>query len=216
VAVAPPQRPPLPNFGSLATAPADPRAMVPCGVCGTLLPVGHGQCLRCATPRGAIVDPNDPTATVYLPFGPHVPLKPLFRAGDLSAEGTGDAVRGWSWSAALLPTLWAARHRAWGLAVASGFLTALLLALFLSRAGFHRVFDPKGTLTGFLITCTLMFAVPRSLFAGFRGLAIAWQSGRYPDEASLRKADRRWSVWAIITVSLLVLFLGLAASLLKG
>src|SRR5207247_1548668 len=135
------------------------------------------------------------TATQYLPFGPPVPLIPLFRAGDDRQAEAGETVEGWNWAAALMPTLWAARHRVTWLAVTSGLLTLLLVGLYLIRASLHRTPDAGGTLTGFLVACALIFALPRSLFLGLRGNTLAWRSGLYSDREQLRKAQRKWTPW---------------------
>ncbi len=222
----PAARPPaLPQFGSLAAAGgppgfpgfhAFPVNRTSCGVCGTALFAGQRQCGRCNTPPGAIVNPNDPTATQYLPFGPHVPLIPLFRAGEDKQADKGEQVGGWNWAAALVPTIWAAKHRIKWLAFASGTLSGLIIALYLLRAALHRTPDAGGTLTGFLIACTLIFALPRSVVLGLRGNTLAWQSRLYPDREQLRKSQRSWTVWAIIGVSILVLLLGVVAAILNS
>jgi hypothetical protein len=213
----PASRPPLPHFGSLATAPLPAQPMMACGVCGTAIFPGQPKCLRCQTPPGYIIDPNDPTATNFLPFGPPVALKPLFRMGEeQSGEAPGDMIRGWNWGAALMPTIWAARHRFGWQAGVSGLLSVLLIGLYLLRAALHRTPDASGTLTGFLVICVLIFGVPRSLYAGLRGNSLAWRSGLYADRDSLQKTHRSWTTWAIIGVALLALLLGVIAGMLNA
>jgi hypothetical protein len=208
-------RSPLPQFGALAGYPARVPSLAACGVCGAPLAYGQAKCSRCETPPAFIVNPNDPTASGYIPFGPHVRLIPLFRAGeDRSNPDPESEVRGWNWAAALLPTLWAARHRLRWPAVASGLLTLLLIGLFLLRAPLHRTLDATGTLSGFLVICALLFGIPRSLFFGLRGSTLAWRSGLYPDRERLRKTQGSWTVWAIIGVTVLALLLGIAGRLL--
>jgi hypothetical protein len=163
-----------------------------------------------------ILNPNDPTATSFLPFGPHVPLVPLFRAGEGQHAGSGEQIDGWNWAAAFVPTFWAARHRIKWLSVVSGSLSLLLIGLYLLRATLHRTADAGGTLTGFLIACTLIFALPRSLYLGLQGNTLAWRSGLYNDREQLRKSQRSWTVWAIIGVTVLALLLGVVAAILNS
>jgi hypothetical protein len=172
------------------------------------------QCSRCKTRPGFLVNPNDPTATNDIPFGPPIPLKPIFRTGDQTATESQDALSGWNWGAALLPTLWSARHQLKWLAAGSGLLTLLLGALYLVRASLARTPDAGGTLTGFLVVCALIFGVPRSLYLARHGNTLALRSGIYPDNASLLRAQRRWALWAIIVVTITALILGFAAALL--
>ena len=115
-----------------------------------------------------------------------------------------------------MPTLWSARHRLKWLAAESGILSLLLVGLYLLRAALHRTPDAGGTLTGFLVACALIFGVPRSLFLGLRGNTIAWKSGLYSDREQLRKAQRSWTLWAIIGVIVLALLLGVAAAMLNA
>ena len=191
--------------------------MMTCGVCGSSIYPGQPKCLRCQTPPGAIINPNDPTATNLLPFGPPIPLIPLFRAGEeQTAEEPGERIRGWNWGAAMMPTIWAARHRMGWLAGVSGLLSLLLIGLFLLRAALHRTPDASGTLTGFLVICALLFAVPRSLFAGLQGNTLAWRSGLYSDREAFWKAQRSWIAWAIIGTAATGLVLGVAAALLRA
>ena len=207
----------LPQYGSLAGAHGSPFSSMACGVCGAPIPPGQPRCPRCQTQFGYIVNPNDPTATDSLPFGPHIPLTPLFRAGaDEAASEPGDRIRGFNWGAALLPTVWAARHRLGWLVGVSAMLTLLLCGLYLLRAALHRTPDASGTLTGFLVTCVLLFGAPRSLFAGLRGNSVAWRSGLYPDRESLRKAQRSWTMWAIIGVTVLTILLRMASTMMGG
>ncbi len=209
-------RTPLPARGSLAEPPPQQAHMLVCGVCGAAVTLGQRQCPRCQTPPGAIVNPNDPTATTFLPFGPPVPLTPLFRAGAETPErGPGANLRGWNWGAALLPTLWAANHRLTQLAVWSGLLSIALVSLTLLRAALHRTIDSGGTLTGFLAACALLFGVPRSLYGGLRGNTMAWRSGRYQDRHAMGRAQRSWAVWAIIWAAVLALLLGFAGTVLS-
>jgi hypothetical protein len=212
---APGPGPALPQFGSLAAAPGY-AGQVTCGVCGAAIYPGQPLCARCQTPYGAIVNPNDPTASNFLPFGPPVPLTPLFRAGEERLADRRDLLRGWNWGAALLPTVWAARHRLIWPASVSGFLTLLLIGLYLARAALLRTADAGGTLTGFLVVCVLLFGVPRSLYAGIRGNTAALRSGLYPDRDSLRKGQRTFTLWAIIGVIVLAFLLGGAAALLAA
>jgi hypothetical protein len=187
-----------------------------CGVCGSALFAGQARCLRCQTPPGTIVNPNDPTATNYLPFGPPVTLAPLFRAGGQQSAEAIEHIRGWNWPAALMPTLWAARQRIHWLAAVSGSLTLLLVGLVMLRASLHNSADGGGTLTGFLAACALIFGLPRSLYLGLRGNTLAWQSGLYSDREQLRKAHRSWTPWAIIGVTVIAALLGVAAAILHS
>ena len=204
----------LPQFGSLAGGP--PQYSMLCGVCGVAILPGKRRCVQCSTPQGAIINPNDPTATSFLPFGPPVPLVPLFRTSDPAAKDPDEKIRGWNWAATLVPTLWAIRHRRTGQALGSGLLTLLLVALYLLRAGLHRTPDASGTLAGLLGACALIFAVPRSIFAGLRGSEVAWNSGIYQDRDQLLKARRSWTLCAIIGVIVVALLLGTAAAILNA
>ena len=209
---------PLPPFGMLASVPVARQYPVMCGVCGSAIYAGQRRCTRCHAPYGAIMDPNDPTATSFIPFGPPVPLVPIFRAGDPRAGGnTDDTVWGWNWPAAIAPTLWAARHKMVRQAIISGLLTLFLACLYLVRAAAHpQPPDNGGLLTGLLVTCALIFAVPRSIVAGRRGSEMAWRSGLYPDRDAVRRAQRSWTPWAIIGVVGAASLLGVAAAILNA
>jgi hypothetical protein len=140
----------------------------------------------------------------------------IFRTGDQEATLPQERLAGWNWGAALLPTIWAARHRMLWQAGVSALLTMLLVALYLLRAALSRTPDASGTLTGFLVICALLFGVPRSLYAGRRGNTLALRSGIYDDITALLKAQRRWAVWAIIVVSISALVLGIVARILSS
>ena len=84
------------------------------------------------------------------------------------------------------------------------------------RAWLHRTPDANGTLTGFLVVCALSFGLPRSLFAGLRGNTLALRSGLYSDSERLLKAQRSWTVWAIIGTVILALLLGTVAAFLNS
>jgi len=101
-------------------------------------------------------------------------------------------------------------------AAVSGLLTMLLIALILLRAALDRTPDASGTLTGFLVVCALLFGVPRSLYGGRKGNTLALRSGIYADTAALLKAQRRWTLWAIIVVIITALVLGFAAAMLSS
>lgn len=90
----------LPNHGSLAGVPGG-GALAFCCVCGAMLYPGQRKCIRCSTPPGAIIDPNDTTATTYLPFGAAPPLKSILRAG-ASAPAQSEPHGGWNWAPRLL------------------------------------------------------------------------------------------------------------------
>ncbi len=208
--------PALPQFGSLATAGAAPLQYAVCGVCGSGLFAGQGRCLRCGTPPGAILNPNDPTATQFLPFGPPVDLISLFRAGEERSDEPMEHVGGWNWPAALFPTIWAGRHRFGWQSVISGSLTLMVVGLYLLRVALHRTPDASGTLTGFLVACALIFGLPRSVTLGLRGNTLAWRTGLYSSREQLRKAHRSWTVWAIIGFTVLATLLGVATAILNA
>ena len=102
------------------------------------------------------------------------------------------------------------------LAAASALLSVVLAGLFLLRAALHRTPDASGTLTGLLVVCALIFWLPRSLLAGLRGNEAAFRSGRYLNPETLLKAQRSWTPWAIITVLLMALLLGISAAILNA
>ncbi|HLJ56543.1 MAG TPA: hypothetical protein VKT77_16005 [Chthonomonadaceae bacterium] len=207
--------PPLPAFGALAASGYRMPMYTMCGVCGTALFNTLGRCVRCGTPPGKIINPNDPTATEFVPFGPHIQLHVLFRGGEQAPE-VEERVEGWNWAAALLPSLWSFRHRIPWFAMASTLLTLVLAGLCLLRASTRHAADGGGTLTGSLIACALIFGLPRSLYLGRLGNTIAWRSGLYPDRDRLRKAQRTWTVWAIMGATVTALALAAAAVALQS
>lgn len=205
---------PLAAHGSLSAVPAYSGTMLYCKVCGAALYPGQQTCTRCKTPPGYIVNPNDPTATTFLQFGKPVPLVPVLRIMPASSGGLAERLGGWNWGAALLPTVWSARHRIAWLAWASGLVTFLMFSLLLLAAGLHRAPDAKGTLTGLLVSFLLIFWLPRSIFTGLRGNSLAWRSGLYADKEILQKAQRSWTLWAIIGVTGVCIALAITISIL--
>ena len=181
---------------------SNPQLAISCGVCGSELFAGQLRCRRCSTPPGAIMNPNDPTATAYLPFGPPIALVPIFRVGEEDqTKGANSRISGWNWGAALLPTLWAAKHRVHWFASVSALLSVILACLIFFRVAVYRTPDAGGTLTGLLAASALIFGIPRTLYAGSQGNALAWQSGLYSELAQCTRAQRTWALWAIIGVT---------------
>ena len=208
------RRPALPPFGSPAAVPGPPRYLTTCGVCGAALYGGQAVCLRCQTPPGTIVNPNDPTATQYLPFGPHVPLIPLFRSGEPRAE-TADRIPGWQ--PRRRPDADRLGREAPDQVAARRLRTPDPPAYrHVPDAGrLHRASE-SGILTGYLFACVLIFALPRSLYLGLNGNTLAWRSGLFADRVQLQKAQRTWTLWAIIGVTVLAALLGVAAAALSA
>lgn len=69
-----PSLPPLPNV-SAVSPPAVPPPLpgVMCLVCGQIFAPQAPHCPHCKTPRGMIVNPEDPTGSTYLPYGAPYP-----------------------------------------------------------------------------------------------------------------------------------------------
>ena len=69
-----PSLPPLPNVNAVRP-PAGPPPLpaVMCLVCGQMFASQAPHCPHCKTPRGMIVNPEDPTGSTYLPYGAPYP-----------------------------------------------------------------------------------------------------------------------------------------------
>ncbi|HLI48295.1 MAG TPA: zinc ribbon domain-containing protein [Chthonomonas sp.] len=198
---------------SSESAMPNPAAMYPttyaverCLVCGATLPPRNFACPQCHTPRGMVVDPDDPTCTRYLV------VVPSFMASRVATSRLDTSVlAGWHWGAAFLTLFWAWSHRLRAHVVTSVVFNALFLIALGCAVGLRSNSAAEDMLAVFFTLWVLLWFGFR-LYYGFCGMQIARQSGRYNDPETFLDVQKKWQragLWAVI--GYLVLFIiGLA------
>lgn len=171
---------------------ATPQMIMPllCRLCGQWVPGGKRACLACGTPIGLIANPNDASASTYLPARLAYPFPgDAIDAGNRSTTLPPEiAARRWHWGAFGLTTLWLFLHRLylWGTLslILGGIATWVLIS------GMTTIRQHPAILLSFVGTTLALSAL-----MSIHGYSLAWEQAKQQEPLTLLKQESRWR-WA--------------------